>query len=82
MPGYEAGNWFALMGPPGIPGNIIAKIYADTLKILNESAFREQYVTKEWFEVIGNTPEQFSVFLRSEYERWGTLIKLSGVTVE
>ena len=82
VPGYEAGNWFALMGPPGIPGNIIAKIYADTLKILNESAFREQYVTKEWFEVIGNTPEQFSVFLKSEYERWGTLIKLSGVTVE
>jgi tripartite-type tricarboxylate transporter receptor subunit TctC len=82
VPGYEAGTWFALMGPARMPHEIVGRIYGDTMKILDDPAFREQYVTKQWFEVVGNTPEQFADFLRSEYERWDRLIKLSRVTVE
>lgn len=82
VPGYEAGTWFALVGPAGMSRGIVAKIYADTMKILDNPAFREQYVTKQWFEVVGNTPEQFAGFLKSEYQRWDRLIKLSHVTVE
>ena len=82
VPGYEAGTWFALMGSPGIPRDITGKIYADTLRILNNPAFREQYVTKQWFEVVGNTPEAFAAFLKTEYVRWENLIRLSRVTVE
>ena len=82
VPGYEAGTWFALMGSPGIPREITGRIYADTMKVLNNAAFREQYVTKQWFEVVGNTPEAFATFLKSEYVRWENLIRLSRVTVE
>ena len=82
VPGYSAGTWFALAGPAGMPREIAARIHGEVTKILNDPAFRERNVTKQWFEVVGNTPEQFAEFLRSEYERWSTLIKLSGVTVE
>ena len=82
VPGYEAGTWFALVGPAGVPREIVAKIYADTAKILGNAAFREQYVSKQWFEVVGNTPEQFAEYIKTEYARWDRLIKLSGVTVE
>ena len=82
VPGYEAGTLLALMGPAGMPREIVAKIHADALQVLADPAFREQHVTRQWFEVIGNTPEQFSVFLESEYQRWGRLIRLSRVTVE
>ena len=82
VPGYEAGTWFALLGPAGMPREIVAKIYGDTMKILDNPAFREQYVTKLWFEAVGNTPEQFADYLKSEYARWGRLINLSRVTVE
>jgi tripartite-type tricarboxylate transporter receptor subunit TctC len=82
VPGYEAGTWFALMGPAGMPREMVAGIYADTMEILRDPAFREQYVTKQWFEVVGNTPAEFAQFLKSEYARWDQLIKLSGVTVE
>src|SRR6267378_876065 len=30
VPGYEAGTWFGLMGPAGVPGDVVSKIYADT----------------------------------------------------
>ncbi len=82
VPGYEAGTWFALVGSPGIPRDVVNKIYADTMRILNNAAFREQNITRNWFEVVGNTPEAFAVFLKSEFVRWGNLIKLSRVTVE
>ena len=82
VPGYEAGTWFALLGSPGIPHDVTGKIYSDTMRVLNNAAFREQYVTKQWFEVVGNTPDAFAVYLKSEYARWGKLIELSKVTVE
>ena len=82
VPGYEAGTWFSLMGPAGMPRELTARIYSDTMKILNDPAFRERYVTRQWFEVVGNTPEAFAVYLKAEYERWNRLIKLSGVGVE
>jgi tripartite-type tricarboxylate transporter receptor subunit TctC len=82
VPGYEAGTWFALVGPAGMPREIVAKIYADTAKILSDPAFREQYVTRQWFEAVGNTPEQFAEYLKAEYARWERLIRLSRVSVE
>jgi len=82
VPGYEAGTWFGLMGPAGVPKSIVAKIHADTLKTLDDPAFRDTYVTKQWFEVVGNTPEQFADYLKAEYARWDRLIRLSRVSVE
>jgi len=82
VPGYEAGTWFSLMGPAGMPRELVVRIYGDTMKILNDPAFRERYITKQWFEVVGNTPEEFAAYIRSEYERWDRLIRLSGVRTE
>jgi tripartite-type tricarboxylate transporter receptor subunit TctC len=82
VPGYEAGTWFALVGPPAMPRDVVAKIYADTANTLADPAFREQYVTRQWFEAVGSTPEEFSVYLKAEYARWGRLIELSRVSVE
>src|SRR5882672_3557604 len=82
VPGYEAGTWFALVGPAGMPREIVAKTYADTAAILGDAEFREKYVTRQWFEAVGNTPEQFAEYLKTEYARWGRLIQLARVSVE
>jgi tripartite-type tricarboxylate transporter receptor subunit TctC len=82
VPGYEAGTWFALVGPAGMPREVVSSIHANVIKVLNEPQFKERYVEKQWFEVVGNTPEEFGAFLNTEYERWDRLIKLSGVKVE
>jgi tripartite-type tricarboxylate transporter receptor subunit TctC len=80
--GYEAGTWFALMGPAGLPREVTAALYAEARKVLNEPAFKDKYVDKQWFEIVANTPEDFAAFLRTEYERWEKVVKLSGVKVE
>src|SRR6185503_13713737 len=59
-PGHSAGTWFALAGPAGMPRELTARIHGEIIKVLNDPAFRERNVTKQWFEVVGNTPEQFA----------------------
>ena len=82
VPGYEAGTWFALAGPAGMPREVTHAIYADVSKVLQEPAFKERYIERQWFEVVANPPEEFAAFLQKDYERWEKLIRLSGVKVE
>jgi tripartite-type tricarboxylate transporter receptor subunit TctC len=82
VPGYEAGTWFALAGPAGMPREVTDALYSDVKKVLNEPAFKDKYVDKQWFEIVANTPEEFAAFLSAEYERWGNVVRRSGVTVE
>jgi tripartite-type tricarboxylate transporter receptor subunit TctC len=82
VPGYEAGTWFALVGPAGMPLEVTNLLYTDVKRVMNEPAFKDRYVEKQWFEVVANTPEEFAAFLKSEYERWDKVIKLSGVKIE
>ena len=81
-PGYEAGTWFAIMGPAGMPREVTNSIYANIKLVLNEPAFRDRYVDKQWFEIVANTPDEFAALLKTEYERWEKVVKLSGVTVD
>ena len=82
VPGYEAGTWFALAGPAGMPRKVTYAIYADVNKVLHEPAFKERYIDKQWFEVVANPPDEFATFLQKDYERWEKLIRLSKVKVE
>jgi len=82
VPGYEAGTWFALAGPAGMPREVTYAIYAAVNKVLHEPAFKERYIDKQWFEVVANPPDEFAAFLQKDYERWQKLIRLSGVKVE
>ena len=81
-PGYEAGTWFAIMGPAGMPREVTNSIYTNIKLVLNEPAFRDRYVDKQWFEIVANTPDEFAAFLKTEYERWEKVVKLSGVSVD
>jgi tripartite-type tricarboxylate transporter receptor subunit TctC len=82
VPGFEAGTWFALAGPAGMPRDVTQAIYADVKRVLNEPAFKERYIDKQWFEVVANTPDEFAAFMQQDYVRWEKLIRLSGVRIE
>ena len=83
VPGYEAGTWFGLMGPPKLPADITNRIHADAKAVLANPAFQQQYISGNWMVAPAEqTPEQFARFLRADYDRWGALIKQVGVSVE
>jgi tripartite-type tricarboxylate transporter receptor subunit TctC len=82
VPGYEAGTWFALAGPAGMPREVTYAIYNEVKRVLNEPAFREKYLDRQWFEVVANPPDEFAAFLQKDYQRWEKLIRLSGIKTD
>src|SRR5262249_28810571 len=82
VPGYEAGTWFALAGPAGMPREVTNAIYAEVKKVLYEPAFKERYIDRQWFEGGANPPDEVAGFLQKDYEGWEKLIRLSRVKVE
>ena len=79
VPGYEMTNWYGLLLPGGTPKDIIGKINAEVVRILNSPAIRER-LASEGAIVVGSTPEGFAAFLRQEMAKFAKIVKASGMT--
>ncbi len=81
VPGFEVTAWFGVMAPTGTPPAVIAKLHADTVKIVNMADVRERFLSQAAAPV-GNTPEEFGAFIHAEREKWSKVIKKSGAKVD
>jgi tripartite-type tricarboxylate transporter receptor subunit TctC len=81
VPGFEAASWHALFGPARTPLQIINKMNADAISVLAEPAVRrklEQY----GYGIVGSSPEELATLLKSEIDKWGSVIKAAGIRIE
>ena len=77
LAGYEAVSWFGLVAPAAVSPDLVKKIHADALQILNTGDMRNR-VAGLGATVIANTPEQFRAQIRDDLAKWARIIKLSG----
>jgi tripartite-type tricarboxylate transporter receptor subunit TctC len=73
--------WLGLVAPKGTPKPIIDKIHAEVVKILTDPAVKEKSEQTGNYPVT-STPEQFAVFIRKEADRWGKVIKETGIKLD
>jgi tripartite-type tricarboxylate transporter receptor subunit TctC len=71
-------SWYALFAPAGTPPAVIAKINADTNKILADADMKER-ATKLGFRLVGGTPDQLGAHLKSEIDKWAKVAKAAGL---
>ena len=81
VPGYELTNWFGLTVPVSTPRETVVKLHADFVKVLQQSDVREK-LAGMGADVVGNTPEQFGAYLRTETAKWAKLVKDAGIRGE
>jgi tripartite-type tricarboxylate transporter receptor subunit TctC len=81
VPGYDTGVWWGLLGPGGMPPEVLAKLSRDFVAALNTDAVKER-LTKLGALPIGSSPQQFDAKIRADYEKWGPIIKAAGMTAE
>ncbi|WP_048441782.1 tripartite tricarboxylate transporter substrate binding protein [Caenimonas sp. SL110] len=81
LPGFEAVSWIGALVPAGTPQPIVDKIHTDLVAVLRMPEVREK-LGALGAEVVGNTPEQFAAWNRSEIAKWAKAIKESGARVE
>jgi len=79
--GFENLGWFGFVVPTGSPKAVIAKLYEDTVKVLQSSEVRSRFEQLGMVPV-GNSPEEFARAIREETARWATIIRERKLYVE
>ncbi|MBI3043866.1 MAG: tripartite tricarboxylate transporter substrate binding protein [Betaproteobacteria bacterium] len=81
MPGFEVTQWTGLVAPAGTPKPVITALHSEVVRALGQPDVRRM-LSNQGFEPVGNTPEQFSTYIRAEMEKWGKVIKEAGIRAE
>ena len=81
LPGYEMIGWFAAYVPAKTPKDIIAKLNAEIVRIL-ESADAKARLAAVGIETMTSTPEGLAEFQRVETAKWAKLVKAAGIQPE
>lgn len=81
VPGFTAGGWQGMLAPAGTPPEVIRKINADVVRILQQPEIRQR-LAQLGAEPVGNTPEATQAFVREEKTRWADLIRESGLKLD
>ena len=74
FPGVEVLNWQGIVGPKGLPADIVKTLNAAGNKALQDAAVREAIIG-QGNEVMGGTPESFAALIKAEAPRWGKVVK-------
>ncbi len=81
MPGFDAGTWFGIMAPTGTPPDVIQKINAQIVKMVNAPEVRKQF-QEIGAEPIGDTPAEMGAQIQAELVAYGELAKKINLKVD
>jgi tripartite-type tricarboxylate transporter receptor subunit TctC len=78
LPGYEVTTWGGIIGPVGMPRNIVTRLSDEVQKASKSSTVIDRFAALG-SDPLGSTPEQFTDFIRKEYLKWAEVIKRAGL---
>jgi tripartite-type tricarboxylate transporter receptor subunit TctC len=81
FPGIAAENWYGMVAPGRTPPEIVAKLN----RIAREAMQSEDVKTKlaaQGATLVGDSPEEFAAYIRSEIDKWGKVVAAAGIKPE
>jgi tripartite-type tricarboxylate transporter receptor subunit TctC len=81
VPGYEAVQWFGVLAPAGTPRPIITRLHNEVVRTLQSAEIKQRLVS-DGADPVGNAPDEFAAFLRSETAKWAKVVKDIGIQPE
>jgi tripartite-type tricarboxylate transporter receptor subunit TctC len=79
--GVTVYSWQAVATPKGLPPEIKSKLQAAIVAALNDPTVKPKLL-ELGFEIVGNTPEQFTAFQATEFARWKKVIEVGKITAD
>src|SRR5258706_13405373 len=74
-------TWYGLVAPAGTPKEVIAKVNAETVRILNLPDLREK-TRSQGIELAGSNPEKFGAFLKADIGKWTKAIREMNISID
>ena len=81
LPGFEVVGWYGVLAPAHTPQAIIDRLHREFLRILQTPEIRDR-LTSEGAEPVGNSPAEFTAFLKTDIARWAKVIKAAGAKLD
>ncbi len=81
LAGYEAGLWTAFVLPAKAPAAIVERINRETIAVVNSPEIRAA-LDKQGIVVETGSPEDVAALIRSDVQRWGTIIREAGIAAK
>ena len=77
VPGYESGGWFGFVAPAGVPREIIVKLNDEINRAMKQPDVTQK-LEAAGLQVVAESPEHFAQVLKSDYDKYGRLVKMIG----
>ncbi|HSI54728.1 MAG TPA: tripartite tricarboxylate transporter substrate-binding protein [Ramlibacter sp.] len=77
----EVTSWQAVAAPAGTPPAIVQRLHQISVKAMNAPDVKERMASQA-FDVVANSPQEFSDFLKKEVARWKVAVKESGAALD
>src|SRR4051812_22666824 len=81
LAGYEVDFWYGLLGPAGMPRELVDRIQRDVAAVLTTPEMKESLLAQGCIAVAG-PPQALTALIAREYELWAKVVKSGGVKME
>jgi tripartite-type tricarboxylate transporter receptor subunit TctC len=81
LPGFEVIGWFGWLAPAATPKPIITRLHDELVRTLKLPDVRERLLSQST-EPVGNSPQAFAAFMKSEHAKWAKVIRAANIKVE
>jgi tripartite-type tricarboxylate transporter receptor subunit TctC len=81
LPGFETGAWYGFVAPAATPRAVIERVHGEVTRLLKLPDI-QQRLRAEAYDLIGDTPEQFTQAIRAEIAKWAPIVKQAGLRGE
>lgn len=78
VPGFDVVEWYAVIGPPGMPPEIVQRLNAAIMQVVGTPEARAK-ILDMGSEITGGTPAEFAAFLRADVEKIDRLVRTAGI---
>jgi tripartite-type tricarboxylate transporter receptor subunit TctC len=82
LPGFEATEWFGIIGPARMPKDVVTRINSDLARIVKLPDLQERLVRDGATPAGDMTPEQFAAHVKAEIAKWGKAVRDSGARAD
>lgn len=81
LPGFEVIGWFGWLAPAATPKPIVNRLHTEIVHALKLPDVRERLLSQST-EPVGNSPQEFAAFMKSEHAKWAKAIRAANIKIE
>ena len=81
LPGYDAVQWYGVLAPAQTPKDIVSKLHTEIVRILQTPEVKDR-LRGDGADPVGNTPDEFTRFIKVETDKWAKVARDAGIKPE